>query len=154
MQSYWSLLLGSAPLHIRQAQTAAVQRVGQVAEVATERLQLRQRLLALQPRQPLRWQTLHHLKEEQREVGAHHADPAPGAPEEEEGRGWNKSLSHHGQSQERSQSVPLRWMKSSLFRRHGGKCEPSQTQQLPSGLFLTAVDCFLYLWIYLERFLL
>lgn len=60
-----SLLLGSAPFHIRRAQTAAVQWVGQVGEVATEWLHLRQRLLALQPREPVHRQTLHHLKKAQ-----------------------------------------------------------------------------------------
>lgn len=60
------LLLGCAPLEVRDAQTAAVQRVGQMGEVATKRLQLGQRLLAFQPGEPRHRQTLHHLERRQK----------------------------------------------------------------------------------------
>lgn len=36
----WVLLLGGASFDVGDAQTAAVQRVGQMGEVATQRLQL------------------------------------------------------------------------------------------------------------------
>lgn len=55
-------LLGGAPLEVRDAQAAAVHRVGQMGEVAAKRLQLGQRVL-LQPGEPQRRQALHHLEE-------------------------------------------------------------------------------------------
>lgn len=59
----WQIsLLDSPSFNIRRPQTAAVQHVGQVGEVAAEGFQLRQRLLALQPGEPVRWQTLNHLR--------------------------------------------------------------------------------------------
>lgn len=59
-----SFLLGGPSLNIRHPQTAAVQCVGQVGEVAAQRFQLRQRLLALQSREPVRWQRPNHLEKE------------------------------------------------------------------------------------------
>lgn len=60
------LLLGAAPLQVRDAQAAAVQRVGQMGEVAAQGLQLGQRLLAFQPGEPGPRQTLHHLEGRQK----------------------------------------------------------------------------------------
>lgn len=74
------LLLGGAPLEVGDAQTAAVQRVGQVGEVAAEGLQLGQRLLALQPREPRHRQALHHLEEEPEERGYLQEPPPSSQP--------------------------------------------------------------------------
>lgn len=59
-----SVLLDGPPLNVGHPQTAAVQRVGQVGEVAAQGFQLRQRLLALQSREPVCWQRPNHLEKE------------------------------------------------------------------------------------------
>ena len=56
-----SPLLECAALEVRRRQATAVQRAGHVREVAAQRLQLRQRLLARHPGEPLGGETLHHL---------------------------------------------------------------------------------------------